>query len=80
MFPRFECRVEPDRYQRWTGRADENVEGTELFEDTISYSRPLRRVAGIRFGSFAIRGEFEYFDVDDADDVYLISLSALYTF
>jgi hypothetical protein len=36
--------------------------------------------AGIRFGSFAIRGEFEYFDVDDADDVYLISLSALYTF
>jgi OOP family OmpA-OmpF porin len=35
---------------------------------------------GLRFGSFAVRGEFEYFDVDDADDLYLISLSALYTF
>jgi len=38
--------------------------------------------AGARFqlGSFQIRGEFEQFDVSDVDDVYLLSVSALYTF
>ncbi|MEJ2514907.1 MAG: outer membrane beta-barrel protein [Gammaproteobacteria bacterium] len=37
---------------------------------------------GARFqlGSFAIRGEVEYFDIDDIDDVYFASASLLYTF
>jgi hypothetical protein len=37
---------------------------------------------GVRFqlASFQIRAEAEMFDVDDVDDVYLLSASALYTF
>lgn len=36
--------------------------------------------AGLQFGSFGIRAEFEYFDIDAADDVSLISASALWVF
>ena len=35
---------------------------------------------GLQLGSIAVRGEFEYFDVSNADDVYLVSVSVLYTF
>jgi hypothetical protein len=37
---------------------------------------------GARFslGSFEIRGEYEYFDVDSADDVYLLSAGLVWTF
>jgi opacity protein-like surface antigen len=36
--------------------------------------------AGLQFGSFGIRAEYEYFDIDSADDVSLISASALWVF
>ena len=36
--------------------------------------------AQVRFKGFAVRGEFEYFDIADADSVYLISVGASYTF
>lgn len=34
----------------------------------------------VRFKGLAVRGEFEYFDIADADSVYLISLGATFTF
>jgi len=36
--------------------------------------------AQVRFKGLAVRGEFEYFDIADADSVYLISLGATFTF
>jgi len=36
--------------------------------------------AQIRFKGLAVRGEVEYFDIADADSVYLISLGATFTF
>jgi hypothetical protein len=38
--------------------------------------------AGLRFsfGSFEIRGEYEYFDIDGSDDVYLLSAGLVWTF
>ena len=34
----------------------------------------------VRFKGLAVRGELEYFDIADADSVYLISLGATFTF
>jgi len=34
----------------------------------------------VRFKGLAVRGEVEYFDIADADSVYLISLGATFTF
>ncbi len=38
--------------------------------------------AGLRFsvGSFEIRGEYELFDIDGSDDVYLLSAGLVWTF
>ena len=36
--------------------------------------------AQVRFKGLAVRGEVEYFDVSDADSVYLISVGATFTF
>jgi OOP family OmpA-OmpF porin len=36
--------------------------------------------AQVRFKGLAVRGEFEYFDIPEADSVYLISLGATFTF
>ncbi len=36
--------------------------------------------AQVRFKGLAVRAEFEYFDIADADSVYLISVGASYTF
>jgi len=36
--------------------------------------------ARIQFGSFAIRAEYEYFDVSEVKDASMISASAVYTF
>ncbi len=38
--------------------------------------------AGLRFslGSFEIRGEYEYFDIDGSNDVYLLSAGLVWTF
>jgi hypothetical protein len=36
--------------------------------------------AQVRFKGLAVRGEVEYFDIADADSVYLISLGATFTF
>lgn len=36
--------------------------------------------AQVRLGSFCIRGEVEYFDIEDADQLYMISVGASYTF
>jgi hypothetical protein len=38
--------------------------------------------AGVRFslGSFEIRGEYELFDIDGSDDVYLLSVGLVWTF
>ena len=36
--------------------------------------------AKFAIGSFQVRGEYEYFDIDAADDVDLLSVSVLYTF
>lgn len=33
-----------------------------------------------RIGSFAIRGELEYFDIEDTDDVYMYSIGGSFTF
>lgn len=37
---------------------------------------------GLRFqlGSFQVRGEYEWFDISAADDVYMLSVSGAYTF
>jgi hypothetical protein len=35
---------------------------------------------GVQLGPIAVRGELEYFDVDNADELYLVSVGALYTF
>jgi hypothetical protein len=34
----------------------------------------------LKFGSFEVRAEYEMFDVDAADDVYLLSASGVWTF
>ena len=36
--------------------------------------------AGLSFGSFSVRGEYEYFDISDFDDVSMLSIGATYTF
>jgi OOP family OmpA-OmpF porin len=36
--------------------------------------------AQVRFGGLAVRGELEYFDIDKADSVYLVSVGATFTF
>ena len=36
--------------------------------------------AQVRFGGIAVRGEVEFFDIKDADDLYMISLGASFTF
>ncbi len=38
--------------------------------------------AGVRFslGSFEIRGEYEFFDIEGSDDVYLLSAGLVWTF
>lgn len=36
--------------------------------------------AGLQFGSFGVRAEYELFDIDTADDVSLLSLSGTWTF
>jgi len=36
--------------------------------------------AQVRFKGLAVRGEVEYFDISDADSVYLISVGATFTF
>lgn len=36
--------------------------------------------AQVRFAGLAVRGELEYFDIADADSVYLISVGASFTF
>ncbi len=35
---------------------------------------------GLRLGSLGFRGEYEFFDVGDVDDVYMLSLGVSYTF
>ena len=34
----------------------------------------------VRFAGLAVRGEVEYFDIADADSLYLVSVGATYTF
>ena len=36
--------------------------------------------AKLQFGSFAVRAEYEVFEVDDLDDLSMVSVSAVYTF
>jgi hypothetical protein len=36
--------------------------------------------AQVRFGGLAVRGEIEYFDIADADSLYLVSVGASFTF
>ena len=36
--------------------------------------------ASFAVGSFAIRGEVELFDIEDADDLYLLSVGGTFTF
>lgn len=36
--------------------------------------------AKLQFGSFAVRAEYEVFDVDSLDDLSMVSVSAVYTF
>ena len=36
--------------------------------------------AQVRFSGFAVRAELEYFDISDADSLYLVSVAATYTF
>jgi hypothetical protein len=36
--------------------------------------------AQVRFKGLAVRGELEYFDIADADSVYLVSIGATFTF
>ena len=36
--------------------------------------------AQVRFKGLAVRGEVEYFDIPEADSIYLISLGATFTF
>lgn len=60
----------------WDGEA--RIGGLSASDDGTDPAYGL----GARFqiGSLALRGEIEYFDIDDIDDVYFASVSALWTF
>lgn len=63
-------------YASW----DADIQVADL-KDSDSGSDPAYG-AGLRFtlGSVEIRGEYEYFDIDDADDVYMASLGLVWRF
>jgi opacity protein-like surface antigen len=53
----------------------------DLTDEDDSGTDPAYGVgARLQFGSFAIRAEYEYFDVSDVKDASMISASAIYTF
>ena len=50
--------------------------------EQLCASRVLLHGVGVQFriSSFAVRAEFEYFDIDAASDVYMISVGGGFTF
>ena len=58
-----------------------DVVGLGQISDSDSGSDPAYG-AGLRFslGSMEIRGEYELFDIDGSDDVYLLSAGLVWTF
>ena len=65
----------------WDADFVADVAGFGLITDSDSGSDPAYG-AGLRFslGSFEIRGEYELFDIDGSDDVYLLSAGLVWTF
>ena len=56
-----------------------SVEGVEVVDDSgedLAYGVG----AQVRFGSIAVRAEYEIFDIDDTDDVNMLSLGLTWTF
>lgn len=60
-----------DQFFRGGWQFDNSVRGTHVV---------LGLGVQVRFKGLAVRGEVEYFDIADADSVYLISLGATFTF
>ena len=58
--------------------ADLSAEGESASDDGTDPAYGIG--ARLKFGSVEVRGEYELFDVDAADDVNLLSLSGVWTF
>jgi opacity protein-like surface antigen len=58
--------------------ADASGEGFQASDDGTDPAYGIG--AGLQFGSFGVRAEYELFDIDGVDDVSLLSLSGTFTF
>jgi len=65
----------------WDADIVADVSGLGRITDSDDGSDPAYG-AGVRFslGSFEIRGEYEFFDIEGSDDVYLLSAGLVWTF
>ncbi len=65
------------------GSPSTNPPGSNVISFSDNNGEDIKGGAGIQYlhdNRLALRGEFEYFDVDDTDDVWLLSFSAIWRF
>jgi OOP family OmpA-OmpF porin len=65
----------------WSADIKGSFQGESVSEEEDGADLAYGLGAGWNFSErFSVRGEWEYFDIDDTDEVYLLSLSAVYRF